>query len=153
MKQLPYIQTSTAITGYSDSVIAKNETNDCFVRSVASAYNVHYDEAHTWVKEKFNRVDRKRTKWVACKMATMAASGYKLNEKSIKTIDKLRTYDVKTYKMKRTTLNQFIKKYPTGTYILIVRGHAFTLKDGSVIGNPSDAKSIKKVIHEAFEIC
>jgi hypothetical protein len=156
MKQLPYIQTSTAITGYSDSVIAKNETNDCFVRSVASAYNVHYDEAHTWVKEKFNRVDRKGTKWVSCKMATMATNGETFNNKTIKTIDKLRTFTTGkygTYKMKRTTLNQFIKKYPTGTYILIVRGHAFTLKDGSVIGNPSDAKSIKKVVHEAFEIC
>ena len=61
MKQLPYIQTSTAIIGYSDSVIAKSEKNDCFVRAVASAYEIPYDDAHTWVKEKFNRKNRKGT--------------------------------------------------------------------------------------------
>jgi len=153
MKQLPYINRTEGIIGYSESSIAKNETNDCFVRSVASAYDVHYDEAHTWVKEKFNRKDRKGTKWVSCKMATMSVNGETFNNKTIKIIDKLRTYDTTTYKMKRTTLNQFIKKYPTGTYILIVRGHAFTLRDGSVIGNTSDAKSIKKIVHDAFEIC
>jgi hypothetical protein len=152
MKQLPYINRTEGIIGYSESTIAKSETNDCFVRAVASAYEIPYDDAHTWVKEKFNRENRKGTKLVSFKMEAMAASGYKFNDKSIKAIDKLRTYCSTTYKMKRTTLNQFIKKYSTGTYILIVRGHAFTLKNGSVIGNTSDAKSMKKIVHEAFQI-
>jgi hypothetical protein len=152
MKQLPYIQTSTAIIGYSESVIAKNERNDCFVRAVASSFECPYDTAHAWVKEKFKRQDGKGTRYVACKLATMQSEGEKFNNRQVEGIEKLRTYVTATYKMKRTTLNQFIKKYPTGTYIIIVRGHAFTLKDGAVIGNTEDAKSIKKVVHDAFKI-
>lgn len=153
MKQLPYINRTEGIIGYSESVIAKSETNDCFVRAVASAYEIPYDDAHTWVKEKFGRKNRKGTMAVSCKMATMSSLGQTFSGKSIKPIEKLRSYDSVNMKMKRTTLNQFIKKYSTGTYILIVRGHAFTLKNGAVIGNTQDATSMKKIVHEAFEIC
>lgn len=153
MKQLPYINRTEGIIGYSESTIAKSETNDCFVRAVASSFECPYDEAHTWVKEKFGRENRKGTRYAACKLATMQSVGEKFNNKKVKGIDNLRTYIPNTYKLKRTTLNQFIKKYPTGTYILIVRGHAFTLKNGAVIGNNGDAKSMKKIVHEAFEIC
>ena len=153
MKQLPYIQTSTAIIGYSESLIAKNESNDCFVRAVASSFDCPYDTAHAWVKEKFGRKNRKGTMNAASKMATMSSLGQTFNCKSVKTIGDLRTIDIVKGRMKRTTLNQFIKKYSTGTYILIVRGHAFTVKDGAVIGNKQDATSMKKIVHEAFEIC
>jgi len=152
MKQLPYIQTSTAIIGYSESAIAKSETNDCFVRAVASAYEAPYDKAHTWVKEKFGRQNRKGTMSVSCKMATMSTKGETFNNKSIKPIEKLRTLDIAKGGMKRTTLNQFIKKHPTGSYILIVKRHAFTLKNGAVIGNTQDSKSIRKIVHDAFQI-
>lgn len=152
MKQLPYINRTEGIIGYSESVIAKSESNDCFVRAVASSFDCPYDTAHAWVKEKFNRKDKKGTMWVASKMGTMAAYGHTFNNKSVKVIDNLRTYDKVKYKLKRTTLNQFIKKYPTGTYILIVKGHAFTLKNGAVIGNNNDATSIKKIVHDAFQI-
>ena len=43
----------------SDSQLAKNEKNDCVVRSIASAANVAYDVAHTFCKEVFNRKDKK----------------------------------------------------------------------------------------------
>jgi hypothetical protein len=153
MKQLPYINRTEGIIGYTESVIAKNETNDCFVRAVASAYEIPYDEAHTWVKEKFERKNRKGTMFVSRKLSTMYSLNETFSGKSIKGIGDLRTIDKVTHKVKRTTLNQFIKKYPTGTYIIIVRGHAFTLKNGAVIGNNQDAKSLKKVVHDAFEIC
>jgi hypothetical protein len=110
MKQLPYINRTEGIIGYSESVIAAIERNDCFVRAVASAYEIPYDDAHTWVKEKFNRKTRKGTMGVVSKMATMSSLGHTFNDKSIKTIDKLRSIDIVKGKMKRTTLNQFIKK-------------------------------------------
>lgn len=152
MKQLPYINRTEGIIGYSESIIAKSETNDCFVRAVASSFECPYDTAHAWVKEKFNRQDRKGTKWVSSKMATMSSLGQTFNDKSIKVVENLKSYDNVKYKVKRTTLNQFIKKYPTGTYIIIVRGHAFTLKNGAVVGNSSDATSMKKIVHDAFQI-
>ena len=153
MKQLPYIQTSTAIIGYSESPIAKSERNDCFVRAVASSYEIPYDDAHSWVRQNFNRENRKGTSKVVMKMDQFSKEGKKLNEKTIKEVWFLKTVDKTTNKIKRTTLNQFIKKYPTGTYILIVKGHAFTLKNGSVIGNTSDATSMKKIVHNAYQIC
>jgi hypothetical protein len=54
--------------------------------------------------------------------------------------------------LRRTTTGSFIKKYPVGTYIVTVRGHAFTIKDGVVIGNPSDGKKMKKHINGAWRI-
>ena len=153
MKQLPYIQTSTAIIGYSESPIAKSERNDCFVRAVASSYEIPYDDAHSWVRQNFNRENRKGTSKVVMKMDQFSKEGKKLNEKTIKEVWFLKTVDKTTNKIKRTTLNQFIKKYPTGTYILIVKGHAFTLKNGSVIGNTNDATSMKKIVHNAYQIC
>jgi hypothetical protein len=163
MKQLPYIQTSTAIIGYSDSAIAKNERNDCFVRAVASSFDCSYDTAHSWVKEKFQRVNRKGTMNVVSKMRKMCDDKERFVDKSVKSIEGLSEIVYKFIPMngicrpkpriKRTTLNQFIKKYPTGVYLLIVKGHAFTLKNGAVIGNEQDSKSIKKNIYNAFEIC
>ena len=37
------------------------------------------------------------------------------------------------------TVGTFIKKYPEGTFFIIVKGHAFTIKNGVVIGNYEDA--------------
>lgn len=152
MKQLPYINKSEGIIGYSESSIAKSEHNDCFVRAVASAFDCHYDNAHTWVKEKFGRENRKGTKYVPMKMENMSLKHEEFNNKCVIIIQDLRKYDSVKLKMKRTTLNQFMKKYPRGTYILVVAGHAFTLKNGAVIGNNKDATSMKKIVHYAYQI-
>jgi hypothetical protein len=152
MKQLPYISNSNGIIGYSDSTIAKSETNDCFVRAVASSFEIPYDDAHSWVKTKFNRINRKGTKRVSGTMDTLSMSKLSLNSKLFSIIKDLKVYDNEKFKLKRTTLNQFIKKYPTGTFIILVRGHAFTLKDGNVIGNLEDSKRLKKIINYAYQI-
>jgi hypothetical protein len=152
MKQLPYIQNSSAIIGYTDSVLAQTETNDCFVRAVASAYQVSYDKAHSWVKKYFKRKNNKGTSNVIFFMEQFAKVRKKLNGKYPKVIPNLKKFDSTKSKFKRTTLNQFIKKYSNGTYILIVQGHAFTLMNGFVVGNPSDSTKIKKIVHNAFKI-
>ena len=50
------------------------------------------------------------------------------------------------------TVGTFVKLYDKGTYILRVAGHAFTIKDGTVIGNPNDADQIRKIIKNAWKI-
>lgn len=152
MKQLPHINNSEGIIGYSESTIAKSERNDCFVRAVASSFECPYDTAHEWVREKFKRQNRKGTKNVMSKMDMMFLNKEKFNDKNIDIVRDLKVLNKDTHKLKRTTLNQFIKKYSDGTYLLIVRGHAFTLKYGSVIGNNSDSKSLKKIVHFAYKI-
>ena len=54
--------------------------------------------------------------------------------------------------LRHTTTGSFVKKYPVGTYIVTVRGHAFTIKDGVVIGNLADGKQMKKRINGAWKI-
>jgi hypothetical protein len=50
------------------------------------------------------------------------------------------------------TVGTFIKQNPTGTFFVLVTQHAFTIKDGVVIGNPEDAVKTKKIMRTAFQI-
>jgi len=63
-KVLDYVYASEAINSYKESVKARNEKNDCFVRAVASASGSSYDAAHSYVKETFKRQDGQGTQFV-----------------------------------------------------------------------------------------
>lgn len=142
---IPYISTSKAIVGYSESSIAKSERSDCVVRAVASASGMTYDKAHKFVAETFNRKPRRGTYGFAPGMNRMALDKAKLNRKGIKIVD---TKNGKS----QMTVGTFVKFYDKGTYIIRVRGHAFTIKDGEVIGNPQDAVRIRCIVTNAWKI-
>lgn len=129
MRKLDFISASTAITGYCDSQLAKSETKDCAVRTIASAYGMTYDKAHDWVRIKFNRKSRKGTFGFIPGLDSMSNTGEKLNRKGIKKLGI--TYMSKTG-LKIMTVNNFSQNYNKGTYIITVKGHTFTLKDGKV---------------------
>ena len=156
--ELKYISTKDAIIGYSDSVIAKSETNDCAVRAISSAFEMHYDEAHQFVKVKFNRQNRKGTTFFVGGLRRMVDDKVKINGKSFETMGNEYghvSYEVKVkgQMVKRNmTTGTFIKKYPVGKYLVVVRGHAFSIIDGAVVGNASDATMKKRVINNAFKI-
>jgi hypothetical protein len=49
------------------------------------------------------------------------------------------------------TVNQFLRQAKKGTFVLIVRRHAFALIDGVVYGNwEEDADSVRKRVKHAF---
>ena len=161
--KLPYEATSKAIQGYSESAIAKSENNDCVVRAFASAFEVSYDKAHKYVKEKFGRKDRQGTFGTVLVLNKMVGDKTQVNYKRVKSIGEntgsrgLKTleYDVKVkgQKVKRKmTVGTFIKQNPKGTFFVLVRQHAFTIKDGVVIGNYEDAVKTKKIMKFAFEV-
>jgi hypothetical protein len=50
------------------------------------------------------------------------------------------------------TVGTFVKEYDKGTYIIRVARHAFTIKDGSVIGNPNDATQLRKIIKNCWKV-
>ena len=161
--KLPYEATSKAIQGYSESVIAKSETNDCVVRAFASAFDVTYDRAHKYVAEKFGRQPKKGTYGTASKLVKMYDDRTTVNYKKVYPVGKRLTdtmfgslsYDVKVKgvtKRRNMTVGTFIKKNPKGTFIVLVSRHAFTIKDGVVIGNYEDAVKTKKIMRCAFEI-
>jgi len=157
--ELKYISTKDAIIGYSDSVIAKTETNDCVVRAISSAFEMHYDEAHQFVKVKFGRKDRKGTAFFVGGMRRMVDDKVQINGKSFETMGgqfAQMDYDVKVKGQivkRNMTTGTFIKKYPVGKYLVVVRGHAFSIIDGAVVGNASDATMKKRVINFAFKVC
>ena len=64
-------------------------------------------------------------------------------------------YEVKVKGVKqyrRMTVGTFIKQNPKGTFFMLVERHAFTIKDGIVIGNLQDAQQKRKHVHKAWEI-
>ena len=162
--KLPYESTGSAIKGYSDSLTAKTETNDCVVRAFASAFDVTYDYAHKYVAEEFKRKPRKGTYFTASKMTKLSEGMVKVNGKKIIPLGtkcesmvypNSLSYEVKVKgeKVKRQmTVGTFVKKNPKGTFFVLVRRHAFTIKDGVVIGNPEDAIKTKRPMRAAFEI-
>lgn len=161
--KLPYEATSKAIKGYSESSIAKSETNDCVVRAFASSFEIPYDEAHEIIKDKFKREDRKGTYGTSVKMVKLSDNNFQLNGKKIHPVGKRITdsmfgslsYDVKVkgeIRRRNMTVGTFIKKNPKGTFFVIVKRHAFTIKDGVVIGNYEDAVKTRKFMKCAFEI-
>lgn len=156
--KVQYIKTSEAIKGYDNSVIAKGETNDCVVRAFASAFEIGYDEAHKIIGDTFKRQPRKGTFGFGVGMNLMSKNGVKFNGKGIEIISY--EYNTMLYyvmvkgqkKLRHTTTNSFIKKYPVGTYIVTVKNHAFTIKDGCIIGNLTDAKQMRKHVYSAWKI-
>jgi len=153
------IKTSSSswIIGYSDSKIAKSETNDCVVRSFASAFKVTYDEAHQFVTSKFNRKPRKGTARFVTTMNNMSNHSTNLFGKTLRRLGDGNIRNSMKFpdglKMRNMTTFQFLKKYPKGTYMVMVSGHAFTISDGVVIGNHEDVLKTKKVILQAWEVC
>jgi hypothetical protein len=161
--QLPYCKTSEAIKGYDNSSIAKSETNDCVVRAIASAFDIEYDKAHKFVAEKFGRKPKQGTFGFGIGMNKIAEERIRIGRKCIKPvgkkIDSLQfhslSYDVKVKGQKvsrQMTVGTFITKNPKGTYVVTVKGHAFTIKDGVVMGNPSDAVQKRKRMIMAWKV-
>ena len=147
---IPYTATSQAIKGYTDSTLAKSERADCVVRAIASAFDLEYDKAHKWVATTFNRKPKKGTFGFPIGMNKMSDNNTRLNYKQTRTIDAkhLTTNNGKS----KMTVGTFAKEYNTGTYIIRVTRHAFTIKDGHVIGNPDDATALRKIIKNAWKI-
>ena len=161
--KLPYEATGNAIKGYTESKTAQGETNDCVVRAFASAFDVSYDYAHKYVADEFKRKPRKGTYGTITTLVKMSDNLLKVNGKKICPVGvrhndhllKSLMYDVTVKgvtKKRNMTVGTFVKQNPKGTFFVLVRRHAFTIKDGVVIGNPEDAIKTKRPMRCAFEV-
>ncbi len=144
---IPYISTSDAIKGYKDSEIAKSERGDCVVRAIASAYDMDYDKAHRFVATTFGRKPRSGTYGFTPGMNKICDNKTRINRKLTRKVSDLSIGD-----KSRMTFGKFVKWWDKGTYIITVSGHAFTIKDGHVIGNTEDSTQLKKVIKSVWKI-
>jgi hypothetical protein len=156
--EIKYIPTKEAIIGYSDSTIAKTESNDCVVRAIASSFEMSYDESHNFVAKIWFRKNREGTKNFVVGMRHMVDNKIPINGKSFSNLGDSHghmKYDVKSKGQivkRNMTTGTFIKKYPVGKYLVVVRGHAFSIIDGQVVGNTSDATMKKRVINFAWKV-
>tara|TARA_R110000744_G_scaffold192604_1_gene311733 strand:- start:96 stop:587 length:492 start_codon:yes stop_codon:yes gene_type:complete len=152
---------SSVIKEY-DCELAKGETNDCVPRAIAVAYDITYEEAHKICSEKFGRQPRKGTKTLLGFMSednkemvinnkkhaiiqtdevSYTGSPRYLNEKN-----KEKSHEI------RIVVREMVQKFPEGTYIVMVRGHAFALVNGVIIGNPEDYKKMKRKVMSLVQI-
>jgi len=140
---LTFIPAKDSIKGYSESPLARTETKDCVVRAFASALDWDYDKTHRFVAKEFLRQPKCGTKRFIPTMNQMVSEGRKLGRKKIKSIV---DPGIKT-------VGQFVKWYDKGTYIIVISRHAFTIKDGVVVGgNWNDATRMRCQIKGVWKI-
>ena len=156
----------------SKSEIAKSEKNDCVVRALANAFEVNYDMAHVFVKEKFNRKKGKGTQMFNTTLKQLAKSPIEFEpsgqldlfsqDKKIVNIKHLGDMPKNggklintSYKHKKVayTVKAFAQRFNKGTYIILVHKHALTIKDGVLIDN-SDMQfnGYRRVVESAFKV-
>lgn len=140
---IEFISANDSIKGYRESKLAKSETRDCVVRAFASACDWTYDKAHRFVEIEFQRKPKTGTKMFIPKMNKLSLEGRKLGRKGIKTI----------LDPSIKTVGQLVKWYDKGTYMIVISGHAFTIKDGKVIGgNFNDSERMRCRIKSFWKI-
>lgn len=168
MKNNIVFKETNKLANISKSKIAKEENHDCVVQAIAAATGKDYDEVHAFCKKTFNREDKKGV--TAEILIPTLQKMKKLFDQPLKEIgEKNETtgeLELKTkypWKEKvgdkienRVTIRSmsfktFLKLNPVGTFILLVRNHAFVLQDGVVIGNKWDTAE-KRIIQKAFQV-
>jgi flagellar hook-basal body complex protein FliE len=150
-------QSAKQATGAKESIIAQNETNDCFVYALGTAFDMPYDEAHKIAAVKFDRNDRKGPKGSVINnvMIEMMNAKTSLNGKTVTEVMDKPTTQYKVYGEvvnRSLRVGSFAKKFNQGTYLILIASHALTVKDGVVIDNKENDPSVKGIVRKAYKI-
>lgn len=155
------IKTKSWPIRYPDSIKSVDETNDCVVRSITETFALPYDEAHHIVETKFGRQKRKGTKRTALKFVKLQEESYEINGYGIENIPStsLTHYTSKIINILGSdekeyipiTVERFIKNNPNGRFVIFVRGHAFSVVNGTIIGNKMDGDRLSRKILNAVK--
>lgn len=135
-----------------DSFKAPVETNDCVIYAIATAFDLDYDSAH---KEVSNRMNRKPLSGVRRSDIIKALpEGTTINTKTVTEVIKSPQKMYKVYGNfipRKNRLSTFVKQNGQGTFLLILRGHAITLKEGVIMNNKRETKP-GVIVEVAFRI-
>lgn len=149
------LKSSEHIIGYNESKIAKGERNDCVVRAIASTFELPYDTAHKFVATEFGRQPYKGTFGTIPKLRErhhIMGKNYGIITKENLMYPGSKAHQSRGGKPVPIVLSMFLEKYPKGKYLLIVKGHAFSVIDGVVVGNASDGKRLRAKILFALKV-
>ena len=154
-----YLNVNSAYGSF-DSKLAREEKNDCVVRSLAVASGSAYETAHTFCNENFGRVDKKGTDNLAivASMLKFEENGLQIGNKNLKVkkLGKVRTKN--RYKLygeviwRNKTIKSFIESNPKGTYIVMVAKHALVVKDGEVFDWNTNKFLPTRKVQDVYEI-
>ena len=164
---LENFKSGSLVSGSSD--IAKTEKSDCFVRAVANACDVQYDQAHKFVKLNFNRKKGEGTKSTILHFAKLKKMEFEpmgqlqLFPENLTRLVKCLGYAPKiggsftnpeyTHKPVAYTVKAFAQKYSKGNFILTVEGHALAIKNGIVVDNDNyQFNGYRRVVESAYQI-
>ena len=157
-----------------------DERNDCVVKAMAVSYNINYGDAYTLVKNVMFRQRGRGTTLTnmvsyfnkSVNWETIGYTGKKMCRFYAKykksglhstvylkdtVFDDRQPFIVKYNKrtsevsIKSYTVKSFRETYNKGTYLVLVSGHAFVIKDGTIIGNKSDGIRLRRPIQRAFK--
>ena len=149
------------------SSLALNEKNDCAVRAFANAFNITYNNAHTFAAEKFARKAKKGVKGFFITLSQLGFASFDLFEDSL--FPETRTFSIHplkrnnkrigivntdyTHKTVNHTVKTFCSKFNKGTFLVTVSNHALTIKDGIVIDNPDmQFTGYRRIVESACEV-
>lgn len=152
------IKDSRTLKG-TNSKTAKNETNDCVVKAIASSTNVHYDIAHEWTKKNMKRKKGKGVNgmWLMDVLGSYDKKPLEIGKKKFRVKELKGKHITNEYKLyggyvqRDKTVKSFIKDHPKGTYFVTVSKHAFTVKDGVLIDNKGNEFRPTRKVTGAYE--
>lgn len=153
---MKYNKSSNIIKG--NSKIQAGETNDCSVRAFATALDVTYDSAHQFVKETYDRVDKKGCEKMISTTnklegKDLEVEGTKFNIRPVNKYQITNRYKLRGEVIERKkTVKSFLKDFGAGIYLVMVSGHVFTVKDGTMIDNAGEEWRPTRKVEDVFEI-
>ncbi len=150
-KKVKGLCSSQHIKGY-ESRLQLSEKKDCVVRSIASAFDIKYDEAHEICKTEFGRKNKQGTMGTAWTFKGLSKKDFRIGEKPFTMVAKSVLTKKEGIKTLPITVNEFVEKYKTGSYIVLVSRHAFAIVNGVVIGNPDDADKLRCRVEDAVRV-
>jgi hypothetical protein len=121
-------------TKTSQAGIHISDNNCCFPTAVANVTGIRYIEIFALCK-KWGRDTNKGTPWCTiAKIATHFNMTRVLNSGYSPTINSTPGFHTTVFD-KDISPKDFVKKYPTGRYVVIKHGHAYAIIDGVIVNN------------------
>jgi hypothetical protein len=143
-----------------NSEIAKNEKNDCVVRSIASAAEVSYKVAHEFCAKVFGRKEKKGVNGLVLASELLKAQdkGIKIGNKEFEVYGLKKNEVCNKYKLhgeeiwRKKTIKSFVQSHPVGTFLVMVANHALCIKDGELLDWDSNKFQPTRKVVSAYRL-
>lgn len=143
-----------------NSEIAKNEKNDCVVRSIASAAEVSYKVAHEFCAKVFGRKEKKGVNGLVLASELLKAQdeGLKIGNKEFEVYGLKKQEVCNKYKLhgeeiwRKKTIKSFVQSHPVGTFLVMVANHALCIKDGELLDWDSNKFQPTRKVVSAYRL-